>query len=78
MVDLIKQMVIERARSIWEHAGKRGDFCVQYDNFETSGIMVFGAVNRVRWSLDYGFTLDTIYCTREFIKAFNETLRGVG
>ncbi len=67
-------LVIELAAEIWDADGLREDFCVQHVSYP---VVVFGGVNRVRWSPKYGFYIDNSCCTDKF-KARFRNIVGTG
>ena len=64
----IAEMVEMDASLIFDECGAADDFCLQNVG---GAVVVFGGVNRVLWTPIRGFTLDSSFCTREFIKRFH-------
>jgi len=59
--------IAAEAYEIWEAAGCTYDFCVQ---LVAGDCIVFGAVNRVVWTVKRGFRIDKSYCTERFQQAY--------
>ena len=66
--DVLIQAIVYDAYGYWQRANCTEDFCLQYSDL-WAGVMVFGAVNRVRWSMQSGFTMVTGACTHKFFAA---------
>lgn len=66
--DNLVAAITYEAYGYWERAGCTEDFCLQYANLE-DGTLIFGSVNRVRWSMQDGFTMLMGSCTANFISA---------
>lgn len=63
----IGQIVVDQAQSIFEYAEAMEDFCVQHISLT---LVIFGGVNRLLWSVKYGWVLDKSYCSPKFISRF--------
>ncbi len=66
--DNLVAAITYEAYGYWERAGCTEDFCLQYANLE-DGTLIFGSVNRVAWSMAYGFRLLPEFCTKRFVMA---------
>jgi len=66
--DFIDFIVIE-AQDIWSKYGSDDDFCLQSVGDE---VIIFGAMNRVKYTIKKGFECIESNCTKKFIETFNE------
>ena len=64
--EVLVAAITQEAYAYWG----RADFCLQYASLED------GSVNRVAWSMVYGFRLLPEFCTQRFIEA-NSNKEGV-
>ena len=64
----IGEQVCAVAETIFKDCGAETDYCIQ-DN-SRYGQVVFGAVNRVIWTVAGGFSISRSHCTDEFIEKF--------
>ena len=64
--DHIRSSIVYNAMQYWVRGGDINDFCIQHV-FE--GGIIFGGTNRVKWTIEDGFTIDESYCTSKFIGA---------
>lgn len=64
----IGTLVADRARDIFYLCHAESDFCIQY-----AGPMgaIFGGTNRLNWSPRIGFSPDRPYCTKRFLKEYD-------
>ena len=66
--DVLMRAVVYEAYGYWQRANCREDFCLQHADL-FGGTIIFGSTNRVRWSMNIGFTMLTGACTGNFIAA---------
>lgn len=66
--DMLVQAVVYEAYGYWQRAGCTEDFCLQHSDLFI-GTIIFGSTNRVRWSMNSGFTMLTGLCTHKFYVA---------
>ena len=71
MQEQILTLLEKYALDFWRRADRIEDFCVQYEGMDR---IVFGGTNRVIWSIQKGFSIDTSFCTDHFLKANKEYL----
>lgn len=68
MAMVIGDIVIDRAREMFEVMGYADDFCVQ----SVGSVCVFGGSNRLVYSVVSGFAPALSYCSQQFAEAFNQ------
>jgi hypothetical protein len=66
----LNELVVYYALELWKECPD--DFCIQFVDVDC---IIFGSVNRVKWTPKRGFSIDRSYCTKKFIEHYERIMK---